>query len=96
MNFQEFYDKLTVTPENQIAFASDWGTDFQTMKFAGYWIGASADGSMIGMKFHLPDGQTFRVSFPFESLERFLANFTCASNLAISRMEAEAKKVGVN
>jgi hypothetical protein len=81
------------TPENLAAFAENWGDDFTSMIFSGYWLGASPDGTIIGMEFRTDHegGKVFRVSFPFEYIQQFMANLNCAVNTSIQRMEAMAR-----
>lgn len=81
---------LTVTPENQKAFAEFWGDDFFSMGFQNYWIGASADGTMIGIYLRAQDKEV-RASMPFESAVMLQANLSCALGTAIDRMAAMAK-----
>jgi hypothetical protein len=84
--------QFKATPENLEAVAENWGEDFTSMVFSGYWLGASPDGTIIGMEFQTPQdgGKILRDSFPFECIAAFMANLNCAVNTSIDRMQEMA------
>ncbi len=94
MAIDEKYAKLRslcpmVTPENQEAFAEFWGDDFVNMIFQNCWIGASPDGTMIGI-YLKAQSKEVRASIPFEIAWQIQLNLAAALGVAIDRMKATA------
>lgn len=81
---------IRASPENQRAFAEFWGSDYKSMRFTGFWAGASDDGTMVGimMRTH---GQELRASFTFEEIAVVQANLVAAIAAAVDRMMDASK-----
>jgi hypothetical protein len=82
---------LRISPEGQKAFAEFWGDDFQTMRISNWGIGASEDGTMIGLYLRTQiDGKELRASFTFEEIALFQTMLCGAISTAVDRMQEMA------